>query len=108
MAIVGDHPETGVRFVVERPLRGQEGGRDAGARGGPPWVYRGDAFTPDARFPLEVQVAADGAVRVVVSDGLPADVAEKVRLLFRTLYRQAKDTPGGEPPRKVVRWRGEK
>jgi hypothetical protein len=99
MAIVGDHPETGVRFVLERPLR---------VEGGAPWVYRGDAFTPDARFALEVAVARDGEVRATGDDAVPAEIVEKVRLLFRTLYRQAKDTPGGEPPRRVVRWRGEK
>ena len=102
MSIVGDHPETGVRFVFERPLRG-----------GPPWVYRGDAFTPSARFPLEVSVAADGEVRVSSEDsggsgGEVAEISEKVRLLFRSLYRQARELPGGEPPRKVVRWRGVK
>jgi len=99
MAIVGDHPESGVRFVFERPLSG-----------GPPWVYRGDAFTPDARFALEIRVSGEGGVEVVaagVAQG-PNDLTEKVRLLFRTLYRQSRDTPGGEPPRRVVRWRGEK
>jgi hypothetical protein len=99
MAIVGDHPETGVRFVLERP---RQAGEEA------PWVYRGDAFTPDARFSLEVHVSREGDVRVAGTDSLPGDLAEKVRLLFRTLYKQARDTPGGEPPRKVVRWRGEK
>ena len=100
MAIVGDHPESGVRFVLERPRRAE----DPMA----PWVYRGDAFTPDARFSLEIDVSRDGDVRVESADPLPSEIAEKVRLLFRTLYKQAKDTAGGEPPRKVVRWRGEK
>ena len=100
MAIVGDHPESGVRFVLERPRQTEE---PAG-----PWVYRGDAFTPEARFSLEVEVAQDGAVRVTGSGDLPAPIAEKVRLLFRALYKQAKSDAGGEPPRKVVRWRGEK
>ena len=105
MAIVGDHPETGVRFVLERPGGGQ--GKEPGGDG-PPWLYRGDAFTPDARFPLEVHVSGAGDVQVGGGESLPGELAEKVRLLFRTLYRQAKDTPGGAPPRKVVRWRGEK
>ena len=39
MPIVGDHPESGVRFVLERPRAG-----------GPPFQYEGAAFTPDARF----------------------------------------------------------
>jgi hypothetical protein len=100
MGIVGDHPESGVRFVLERPLEG-----------GPPWVYRGDVFTPNARFSLEVSVASDGGVAVAAPDALPGELAEKVRLLFRTLHRQSCDATGatrGEPPRKVVRWRGEK
>ena len=97
MAIVGDHPASGVRFVLERPLEG-----------GAPWVYRGDAFTADARFPLEVHVSGGGDVNVVAGENLPGELAEKVRLLFRTLYRQSRDVPGGEPPRKVVRWRGKK
>jgi hypothetical protein len=100
MAIVGDHPESGVRFVLERPSRAEDHE--------PAWVYRGDAFTPDARFSLEIEVSRSGDVRVASAEPLPGEIAEKVRLLFRTLYRQAKDTPGGEPPRKVVRWRGEK
>jgi hypothetical protein len=101
MAIVGDHPETGVRFVLERPRRADE------AAGGA-WIYRGDAFTPDARFSLEVRVARDGNVGVTGAAALPPEIAEKVRLLFRSLYKQADVESGGEPPRKVVRWRGEK
>ncbi len=100
MPIVGDHPESGVRFVLERP-----------PRVGPPWVYRGDAFTTEARFPLEVLVSAEGDVRVDAGNTAgeaPAALREKVRLLFRALHRQAKELPGREPPRKVVRWRGEK
>jgi hypothetical protein len=103
MGIVGDHPESGVRFVFERPLRG-----------GPPWVYAGDAFTPDERIPLQVTVESGGEVRVAaVQDGqdvteIPSTLTEKVRLLFRALYRQSAEAPGGEPPRRVVRWRGEK
>jgi hypothetical protein len=109
MAIVGDHPETGVRFVLERPgSRKTAAGTTAEPESAGPWVYAGDAFTPDTRFSLEVHVSAAGDVRVESGAALPPDIAEKVRLLFRTLYRQAKDTPGGEPPRKVVRWRGEK
>ncbi len=97
MPIVGDHPARGVRFVLERPA-----GSEA------PWVYRGEAFTPDARHPLEVHVAKDGTVRVGGSEDLPGELAEKVRLLFRTLHRQAGELPGGAPPLKVVRWRGDK
>ncbi len=99
MPIVGDHPATGVRFVLERPH---------GARA--PWLYRGHAFTPDARFTLEVEVGAGGEVRVTAPGDAPPELelAEKTRLLFRALYKQAKDALDGAPPRKVVRWRGEK
>jgi hypothetical protein len=90
MPVVGDHPESGVRFALERA-------REDAA----PWVYRGHAFTKDARFALEVTVSAAGEVRVA-SDDAPADLAEKARLLFRALAKQAE---GGAPPRKVVRWR---
>ena len=102
MAIVGDHPESGVRFALERPLRG-----------GPPWVYEGHAFTPAERFPVQVRVSEGVEVEVTLGDEAPAGMAEKVRLLFRSLYKQArgegeKQGGDGEPPRKVVRWRGEK
>jgi len=93
MSIVGDHPESGVRFVLERPYEG-----------GPPWTYAGHAFTPDARFALTATVEADGAV--AVSGEAPADVAEKARLVLRALYKQARTEHGdGAPPRKIVRWR---
>jgi hypothetical protein len=97
MPIVGDHPESGVRFVLERP-RG----------GGPPFHYQGSAFTPDARFALDAVVDDAGAVTVTARDGAPADVIEKARLMLRTLHRQAKTDGDGAPPRKIVRWRGEK
>ncbi len=97
MPIVGDHPESGVRFVLERPLAG-----------GPPWQYEGHAFTPDARFRLSAEVQDGGAVTVSAEAGAPEEVAEKARLMLRTLYRQAKSDGEGAPPWKIVRWRGEK
>ena len=97
MPIVGDHPESGVRFVLERPRAG-----------GPPFQYEGSAFTPDARFALHAVVDDAGAVTVTSADGAPADVIEKARLMLRTLHRQAKADGDGAPPRKIVRWRGEK
>ena len=49
MAIVGDHPAAAY-------------GSCSSGRSKPeaPWVYRGAAFTPDARFALEVHVSAEG------------------------------------------------
>ncbi len=97
MAIVGDHPAYGVRFDLERP-----------GSTTPPWIYRGFAFTHEARFALEVLVTERGDVRVTGDATAPADLAEKTRLLFRALYKQSERSRDGAPPRKVVRWRGEK
>jgi hypothetical protein len=101
MPIAGDHPESGVRFSLERPLRG-----------GPPWVYAGHAVTPHDRLPVEVTISAAGEVAVVLGSEVPPELSaphlsERVRLLFRSLYKQAKEA-GTEPPRKVVRWRAER
>lgn len=98
MPIVGDHPEHGLRFVLER---GPEG---------PPWDYRGSAFTKDDAFPLEARVEADGTVSVTGATDAraPSDLAEKTRLLLRALWKQAKADGERGPPKKIVRWRGEK
>jgi hypothetical protein len=97
MAIVGDHPAHGVRFDLERPNVAD-----------PPWTYRGFAFTSDARFALEVLVTAEGDVRVTCDADAPAELGEKTRLMFRALFKQSERAREGAPPRKVVRWRGEK
>jgi hypothetical protein len=95
VAIAGDRPESGIRIAIERP-------RD----GGPPWTYSGAVHAPDASFPLRATVTEDGVVEITI-EGAPPDLPEKVRLLVRTAYRQAK--ADGEPPaRRIVRWRGEK
>jgi hypothetical protein len=100
--IVGERPETGVRIIIER---------DA-SRGDPPWHYAGAAHVPDESFTIAVIVDADGSVTVTLSPSAsgaepPADLAEKVRLIVRTVYRQAKADE--EPPAwRIVRWRGEK
>ncbi|MEO6576836.1 MAG: hypothetical protein ABIP89_23515 [Polyangiaceae bacterium] len=90
MPIIGDHPEVGIRFVLDR---GPEG---------PPYVYEGAAFTPDLRFDLKVTVETDGTV--TVAGDAPADVREKARLMVRTMVRHAKDEDGA-PPRRIMRWR---
>ncbi len=93
MGIIGERPETGVRVTIERPLEG-----------GPPWLYVGAAALPDASFALHVSVSEAGDVDVVVPSSAPADLAEKVRLIVRTAYRQAKSDD--EPPAwRIVRWR---
>lgn len=103
MAIVGQRPEAGVRIQIER---------DA-SRDDPPWSYTGAAHVPDASFPLALVVDGAGEVTVTLSPDAsssaepPADLAEKVRLIVRTVYRQGK--ADDEPPAwRIVRWRGEK
>lgn len=102
MPIIGERPETGVRIAIERPREG-----------GPPWAYAGTAALPDVTFPVRAVVSEAGDVDVVVGaspgsgSAPPPDLAEKIRLIVRTVYRQA--SSDGEPPAfRVVRWRGEK
>jgi hypothetical protein len=100
VAIVGERPLTGVRIAIERP-------RD----GGPPWSYEGSAFLPDASFAAKVTVSEAGEVEVGLTDERggppPSDLAEKIRLIVRTVYKQAK--ADGEPPAfRIVRWRADK
>jgi hypothetical protein len=101
--IVGERPESGVRITIERDKAQHE----------PPWRYEGAAHVPDDSFPIAVTVDADGTVAVAVQESAsrrvppPSDLAEKVRLIVRTAYRQA--SADGEPPAwRLVRWRGEK
>lgn len=107
VSIAGERPESGVRIALERP-------RD----GGPPWSYTGAADLPDETFGLKVQVSADGTVEVEIlapasgdegdsGNPPPPDLAEKVRLIVRTAFRQAK-ADDEAPARRIVRWRGEK
>jgi hypothetical protein len=103
VAIAGNRPETGIRIAIERDRSRRE----------PPWTYAGAAHLPSASFPLQVVVDAAGEVSVTLSPDStsgappPEDLAEKVRLIVRTAYRQAK--ADGEPPAwRIVRWRGEK
>lgn len=111
MAIIGERPETGVRIAVERPREG-----------GPPWSYAGTAAVPSAVFPVQVTVSEAGDVDVVLSPAgeggalPPPDLAEKIRLIVRTAYRQAKsdDEAQGSSPRgrgapvfRIVRWRAD-
>lgn len=104
MPIAGERPESGVRIEIERP-------RAPGAEG-PPWLYAGAAHLPTASFPLRVTLAEDGTAEVEVSPAEggaapPADLAEKVRLIVRTVYRQAR-ADDDSPAWRIVRWRGEK
>jgi hypothetical protein len=100
-----------VRIAIERPREG-----------GPPWSYAGSAFLPDAAFAAQVTVTDAGEVDVALAplqagqagqagdEGgtpPPPDLAEKIRLIVRTVYKQAK--ADGEPPAfRIVRWRADK
>jgi hypothetical protein len=98
MAIVGDHPQKGIRFILERA--------EEPSAAAPPCVYEGAAFTPEMRYALRIVVDADGGA--TCDDGsVPDDLAEKARLLVRTMVRHAR-TEGTPPPRRIMRWRGEK
>ena len=97
MAIVGGHPETGLRIELTRAIRG-----------GPPWAYEGDAVTPTGRHRVRATVEVDGEVSVEVAEGAPADVGERVKLIVRATHKHARDNDGAAaPPRRVVRWRAD-
>jgi hypothetical protein len=96
MAIVGHHPETGVRVVVERP-RAE----------GPPWRYEGEAVTQSDRFALTATVDLEGHVVVELPADAPADLAAKLRLIIRAAYRHMHDG-GADPPRRIARWRADR
>ena len=96
MAIIGDHPERGIRFVLERDQ--QEGGEEKAS----PYRYLGSAFTPTEEHRLEVVVESDGSVHVRAE--APAELKEKARLLVRTMVRHAQ-AEGTPPPRRILRWR---
>jgi hypothetical protein len=96
MSIVGQHPETGVRIDVERAREG-----------GPPWRYEGEAVTPAARFRLAATVGDDGTVGVELEAGAPGGLADKARLLLRTVWKHAEDD-ATYPPRHIVRWRADR
>jgi hypothetical protein len=106
VSIVGERPQTGVRIAIERPRTD-----------GPPWQYGGTAALSNAIFPVRVTVSEVGDVDAVLSPATeppeasghapPADLAEKIRLIVRTVYRQAKSD--GEPPAfRIVRWRADR
>jgi hypothetical protein len=95
MGIVGEHLESGMRVVAERP-RGA----------GPPWRYEGEAAIEDARFRLVVTLDGDGTVDVDVDAEAPAGLRDKVRLMVRTAWRRASED-GLSPPVRIARWRSD-
>ncbi len=99
MGIIGDRPESGVRIEVAR---------DARSDNGPPWKYEGTVATPHGAHPIVATIDGSGEVTVDIEAAAPSEVSEKVRLILRTVYRQAKSEGDLSPARKIVRWRGEK
>ena len=94
MPIIGDWPEQGVRFDLERG-------------GGPPWQYEGVAITPQARFRVSVTLSEAGDVRSVLAADAPPGLADKVRLVVKASWRHTRAEGARAPPRRIVRWRRE-
>jgi hypothetical protein len=94
MGIVGDHPEEGIRFDLERTTAAA------------PWVYVGSAFTNDVEHRVEASVDAAGAVAIVDEATLPKEVAQRVTMLLRTTWKRAVSERADAPlPRRLHRWR---
>jgi hypothetical protein len=107
VAIVGDHPQRGIRFILERAEE-----PDFPSPATPRCLYEGAAFTPDARHALRIAVDAEG--NATWDDGgdgsarsVPDHIRETARLLVKTMVRHA-TTEGTAPPRRIMRWRAEK
>ncbi len=104
-AAAAGRPTTGLRIVLERT-------DPPAAAGGAALQYVGHVLGPAETLEVTAVVAEDGAVAVHLGTtepaglaaGRQAGLAEKVRLLVRTLVRQAKadELP---PPRRINRWR---
>jgi hypothetical protein len=98
VSIGGEKPESGVRIVLVRPRESCDA----------PWSYQGMAHLAKVCFPLRVTTANHGAVKVEVGASgdtqPPADLPERVRLIVRTVLRQA-SAEGRPPPWKIARWR---
>jgi hypothetical protein len=99
-------PSAGARYAVERA----EDRPDA-------VIYRGFVHLPDRDLPLEVQVARpSGAATARVGEGARvgewarekgvAELEKAAAALVRAATKAALAS-GGEPPRKIVRWRGD-
>ena len=100
MSITGERPHSGLRITLERDVNA-----------GPPWIYDGMLFTECVSAAVQAQVSADGTVCVAMRESEVADasaVCEKVRLMLRSVWKQSRELGAEAPPRRVVRWRGEK
>jgi len=113
MAVAGTYPEAGVRVALE--LRATD---ETHAR------YRGEAFTPVARYELSLNVeVASGKAELAIESRRPREEATEVpeleaadvafiKALGMQLWRLAVKTPpdqgGGSWSRRIQRWRGPK
>lgn len=77
--------------------------RDALARTAP-FTYVGTVHRGAEKIQVEAILLDDGTVTVTSTD---KDVAERVRLLLRAVYKQTVSEGLPAPPRKIVRWREE-
>lgn len=94
MSIVGDHPEAGIRFDLERTTTSS------------PWVYAGSAFTNEVEHRIIASIDAAGVVSVADEAALPKEVTQRVTLLLRTTWKRAtSERPDGALPRRLHRWR---
>lgn len=93
MAIVGDRPAHGLRFRLERHEPES------------PLVYSGEIATPERDFAVRAEVSPEGEIAVTTEGG--PDLAEKTRLLVRTVLKHAA-SEGQPPPRRIQRWRDAK
>ena len=133
MAIIGAHPEKGIRFILERDARMSDGQARAEAAGisEPPdslsnipvsshpasarrlEIAPAQSFAPPYRYegfaftPKEkhrLVVDVLADGTVDVAGDAPDDIQEKTRLLMRMFVRHA-ESEGTAPPRRILRWR---
>ncbi len=99
MSIAEGNPDSGVRIVLHLEQQQQQ------PHGGPagPSRYVGEVLTKTDRRPLVAVVGADDAIEIQI-EGADEDLAERVRLLVRTVVRHAR-SDGRPLPRSIQRWR---
>ena len=112
MSIVGDHPERGTRFDLQRAeLERADGERAEGVGSG--CLYEGFAFTPDTKHALRIVVDGAGVVSVDCArsvpcassePALPKDILDRAKMLVRTVWRHSQDD-GSPLPLRIRRWR---
>jgi hypothetical protein len=96
MSIIGEHPEAGIRFDLDRTTTAA------------PWIYVGAAFTREARLPLRITVDAAGGLIVEDEAALPVEVVRRAKLLVRSIVKHARELGEGHaPPSRIRRWRAD-